>query len=45
MLTIKGVDHKCSSCPVVVEGTPSITRFAWLVGIGELTGSGFGALQ
>ena len=44
-LTIKGVDHKGSSCPVVVEGTAASTRFAWLVGIGELTGSGFGALQ
>jgi CRISPR-associated endoribonuclease Cas6 len=44
-LTIKGIDHKGSSCPVIVEGTTSSTRFAWLVGIGELTGSGFGALQ
>lgn len=44
-LTIKGIDHKGSSCPVLVEGTPASTRFAWLVGIGELTGSGFGALQ
>jgi len=44
-LTIKGIDHKGSVCPVIVEGTPASTRFAWLVGIGELTGSGFGALQ
>ncbi|WP_114781223.1 CRISPR-associated endoribonuclease Cas6 [Botryobacter ruber] len=44
-LSIKGIDHKGSSCPVIVEGTPASTRFAWLVGIGELTGSGFGALQ
>lgn len=44
-LSIKGIDHKGSTCPVVVEGTPASTRFAWLVGVGELTGSGFGALQ
>lgn len=44
-LTIKGIDHKGSSCPVIVEGTTASTRFAWLVGVGELTGSGFGALQ
>jgi CRISPR-associated endoribonuclease Cas6 len=30
---------------VVVAGTPEAMRFAWLVGVGELTGSGFGALQ
>lgn len=45
MVTIKGIAHKGSTCPVVVEGTPESIRFAWLVGIGELTGSGFGALQ
>ena len=44
-LSIKGIEHKGSSCPVVVEGPPSGVRFAWLVGVGELTGSGFGALQ
>ena len=42
---IKGVDHKGSICPVIVEGTPEAVRFAWNVGVGELTGSGFGALQ
>ena len=44
-ITIKGIDHKGSICPVIVEGTPASSRFAWLVGVGELTGSGFGALQ
>lgn len=43
--TIKGIDHKGSSCPVIVEGSPASAHFAWLVGVGELTGSGFGALQ
>jgi len=42
---IKGIDHKGSLCPVIVEGTPEAVRFAWNVGVGELTGSGFGALQ
>jgi CRISPR/Cas system endoribonuclease Cas6 (RAMP superfamily) len=27
-----------------VEGTPEAVQFAWTVGAGELTGSGFGAL-
>ena len=42
---IKGAKHKGSICPVVVTGTPEAVRFAWTVGAGELTGSGFGALR
>jgi CRISPR-associated endoribonuclease Cas6 len=45
LATIKGVGHKGSLCPVVVTGTPEAVRFAWTVGVGELTGSGFGALR
>ncbi|KAA0993405.1 CRISPR-associated endoribonuclease Cas6 [Dyadobacter aurulentus] len=44
-ITIKGIDHKGSECPVIVEGTQEALHFAWLVGLGDLTGSGFGALQ
>jgi CRISPR-associated endoribonuclease Cas6 len=40
----KDIQHKGSVCPIIVEGTPEAIRFAWLVGVGELTGSGFGAL-
>jgi CRISPR-associated endoribonuclease Cas6 len=45
LISIKGTQHKGSECPVLIEGTPEAIQFAWLVGIGELTGSGFGALQ
>lgn len=44
-IAIKKVEHKGSECPVIVEGTPEAIHFAWLVGIGDLTGSGFGALR
>jgi len=44
-ITIKDIDHKGSECPVIVEGTPEALHFAWLVGLGYLTGSGFGALR
>lgn len=44
LVEIKGIKHKGSICPVVVEGSPEAVQFAWLVGAGELTGSGFGAL-
>ena len=42
---VKGIRHKGSVCPVVVQGTPEAVQFAWQVGVGELTGSGFGALR
>jgi len=45
LVTIKGTAHKGNECPVIVEGTPEAIEFAWLVGVGDLTGSGFGALQ
>lgn len=45
LVTIKDIKHRGSECPVVVEGTPVAVRFAWLVGAGELTGSGCGGLR
>lgn len=44
LMDVKGIKHRGSVCPIIVEGTPEAIRFAWLVGVGELTGSGFGAL-
>lgn len=44
LMDVKGIRHKGSVCPVIIEGTPAAIEFAWLVGVGELTGSGFGAL-
>ena len=45
LIDIKGTKHKGSICPVIVQGSPEALQFAWLVGAGELTGSGFGALR
>lgn len=39
------IQHKGSVCPVVVDGKPDAVQFAWNVGVGELTGSGFGAVK
>ncbi|MES2732732.1 MAG: CRISPR-associated endoribonuclease Cas6 [Bacteroidota bacterium] len=44
-ITIKNIAHKGSECPVILEGTPEALHFAWTVGLGDLTGSGFGALR
>ncbi len=45
LTTIKGIHHKGSLCPVTIAGTSEALTFAWTVGVGELTGSGFGALK
>ncbi len=44
LVRIKHIDHRGSLCPVIVEGPSEAVQFAWLVGAGELTGCGFGAL-
>lgn len=44
-IAIKGTSHRGSECPVIIEGTTKAQYFAWTAGLGELTGSGFGALR
>ncbi len=45
LIRIKGIGNVASLCPVIVEGAPQAVQFAWNVGAGHLTGSGFGCLQ
>jgi len=45
LMEIKDIKLRTSICPVIVAGTPEAVRFAWNVGIGEMTGSGFGCLK
>lgn len=44
LVTIKGIQNRANFCPVFVQGTERAVRFAWDVGIGNSTGSAFGAL-
>jgi CRISPR-associated endoribonuclease Cas6 len=44
LIEIKGTRLKANLCPVILSGTDEAVKFAWDVGVGELTGSGFGAL-
>jgi len=44
LIEIKGTRLKANLCPVILSGTDKAVKFAWDVGVGELTGSGFGAL-
>lgn len=44
LIDIKGVKLVANLCPVIITGSPTALAFAWNVGVGELTGSGFGAL-
>lgn len=45
VVTLKGIQYKTSVCPVIVDGPRDVVRFAWLAGVGELSGSGLGALR
>jgi CRISPR-associated endoribonuclease Cas6 len=44
LVDIKGSKLRTNLCPVIITGDLKHIEFAWTVGIGELTGSGFGAL-
>lgn len=44
LVTIKETANRGSICPVIVEGSSEAVRFAWNVGVGHGTGSGFGCL-
>lgn len=45
LVTIKNIQSRANECPVIIKGTPEQINFAWNVGIGHSTGSGFGALK
>lgn len=44
LVKIKNINNKANMCPVIIQGNPEAITFAWNVGIGHSTGSGFGAL-
>lgn len=44
LVTYRGIDNRCSYCPVFVKGTKEQLGFAWTVGLGNSTGIGFGGL-
>lgn len=45
LVRIGTIRSRASTCPVIVEGTPESVAFAWNVGVGHSTGSGFGSLK
>lgn len=44
LVDIHGIKNKCSLCPIIISGKPTSIAFARNVGIGNSTGSGFGAI-
>lgn len=44
LVDLKGTKLKANYCPVIILGNPQLIEFTWTVGVGELTGSGFGSL-
>ena len=35
LITIRGIQNRANSCPIIVEGAPEAVQFAWNVGRGE----------
>ncbi|MBE2190369.1 MAG: CRISPR-associated endoribonuclease Cas6 [Candidatus Kapabacteria bacterium] len=44
LIKINGIENRVNVCPIIIEGSPESIQFAWNVGVGHSTGSGFGAL-
>ncbi|MCS6905221.1 MAG: CRISPR-associated endoribonuclease Cas6 [Bacteroidia bacterium] len=45
LIEIKGIKNRCNVCPVIVEGPTEALEFVWMTGLGNGTGTGFGAVQ
>lgn len=45
LVRYKGVENRASMCPVKITARPETKVFAWLVGLGNSTGIGFGAIN
>lgn len=45
LVELNGMKNKATICPIKISGDPEAISFAWLVGVGNSTGSGFGALK
>lgn len=44
-VNIHGIGNIANFCPVIIKGKPETKLFAWQVGLGRSTGSGFGSLK
>lgn len=45
LVDYKGIKNKTTLAPVIIKGTPEQIAFAWIVGLGNSTGIGFGAIK
>ena len=45
LVNIHGINNRASICPVIIEGDEIVKQFAWNVGVGHSTGTGFGSLR
>lgn len=43
-VNIHGIGNMANYCPVIIKGKPDTKLFAWQVGLGNSTGSGFGSI-
>lgn len=45
LIRIRQTNNKGSICPVIIVGPSEVAEFVWTVGVGEMTGSGFGSVN
>ncbi len=45
LVDYNGIKNKTSLVPIIIKGNPEQIKFAWLVGLGNSTGIGFGSLK
>lgn len=44
LIWYNNISNKASMCPVIIQGSNETKQFAWNVGIGSCTGTGFGSI-
>lgn len=44
LVSIHGVNNRCSMCPLIIQGTAATKAFAWNCGVGSLSGCGCGSI-
>jgi len=45
LVNYRGIKNRTTLAPVIIKGTPEQIAFAWLVGLGNSTGIGFGSIK
>jgi CRISPR-associated endoribonuclease Cas6 len=44
-ISYNGIHNRASICPIIIQASNKVKKFAWNVGVGNSTGIGFGAIS